>query len=169
MKPYLEISAILLSRIHCPAKENPDDPLSLPHLKWMLSEINNDAMSNTKSSRWLGYVYAALESLNIVETLEREQIPERFSELERSGHHACNFVCEGYLNTDILSFNNNTDTKTPEHILRIKSILETITNNTMSDQESNFLLGYAQGIMVENGLLNVNEERNRTREIFKGD
>lgn len=40
--------------------EQPEFPLSEPHLVWMLEQITMEYMSRTKANRWLGYVQGVM-------------------------------------------------------------------------------------------------------------
>ncbi|AUG85261.1 hypothetical protein DIREPILLOW8_61 [Vibrio phage Direpillow8] len=48
-------------------------------------------------------------------------------------------------------------------------MLEQITMEYMPRTKANRWLGYVQGVMVAKGFINVQDERNRTRPVFKGD
>ena len=45
------------------ARENPEFPTRLPHLRWMLLKIKEGGMSEGKTGRWLGWVQACLHQL----------------------------------------------------------------------------------------------------------
>lgn len=57
---------------------------------------------------------------------------------------------------------------TPLENSHLHWMLLEIIGTEMSDTKANRWLGFVQGIMTSKGYLDVQDERNRTREIFKG-
>lgn len=59
-----------------------------------------------------------------------------------------------------------TPTAGPHLLWMLRQIID---GNLSSETKENRWLGFVQGVMVARNLLDVEEERNRTREIFNGE
>lgn len=148
-------------------KENKDRE-SFSHLGWMLEEIINSELQNTKMARWFGYVLAIL----VVKSVDKEKEFFDFDNLALKGKNdfinshivvGQHYVDNNLLITDTLSVNN----KLTEY--KCKERLTEVLSDKYDSVESNVVLGYIQGHLVNLKLLNVEEERDRTRSIFNGE
>lgn len=54
--------------------ENPDDPIRMGHLKWMLDQICLEYMTETKANRWLGFVQGVLACKSIINVQEERRV-----------------------------------------------------------------------------------------------
>ncbi|ELL7856302.1 hypothetical protein AAGG91_002682 [Salmonella enterica] len=61
---------------------------------------------------------------------------------------------------------NDTDHPTSRH--HLSWMLNELSSDTMSETKKHRWLGYVQGCMVSQNLINVEDERNATRNIFNG-
>lgn len=78
-------------------------------------------------------------------------------------------VANDYLNNEMIHYVSQEDNKNPTAMHHIRWMLEQIIMNNMSDTKANRWLGYVQGIMTMHNMIDVNNERNRTRDIFNGE
>jgi hypothetical protein len=148
-------------------KENKDRE-SFSHLGWMLEEIINSNLQNTKMARWFGYVLAIL----VVKAVDEEKKLFDFDDLNlKTKEDLINshiIAGQYYIDNNLLvteDFNINqklTEYKCEERLIKILS-------NRYDSVHSNILFGYIQGHLVNLKLLNVEEERDRTRSIFNGE
>ncbi len=148
-------------------KENKDRE-SFSHLGWMLEKIVNSNLQDTKMARWFGYVLAIL----VVKSIDKEEAFFDFDNLTLktdkdfinshiiAGQH---YLENNLLNTDFPNVNN----KLIEY--KCKERLSEVLSDKYDSVESNVVFGYIQGHLVHLNLLNVEDERNRTRSIFNGE
>ncbi|WPH64841.1 hypothetical protein [Vibrio phage vB_VpaP_SJSY21] len=76
MSPQAEVAQYYLDKYFSGYAEfeNPEDPLRMSHLKWMLGQICLEYMTETKSNRWLGFVQGVLASSGTLDVqLERKR------------------------------------------------------------------------------------------------
>lgn len=57
---YPELRQRYFNLLNCTPIENSNEALTDSHLAWMLSELSNPDMSETKKHRWLGYIQGVL-------------------------------------------------------------------------------------------------------------
>lgn len=142
------------------------DRMSLTHLKWMLEEIKKNEMSETKSSRWLGYVISII-------TLKGIKLPNYLttydlSKKKQSDITSHSVVAKTYLDRKTIKNLN----KKQENIIELyecNNKLNIIIENQSSAVELNRMLGFIQGVFVYLELIKVDEERNKTRNYFNGE
>lgn len=175
MKPYQVIAKHLREATkHIDAKpvENAEEPMGFPHLFWMLGVIASGAMNETKSSRWLGYVYAVLRDKQAVPEITTSQL-ETFNEYDGIKYDLTRLrssveITEGYLK-EANEMQGTTEFLIDDDSLpNLYAILRYVHGSLTTAMTANFWIGYVQGCMVAKGMLNVNEERDRTRPIFNG-
>ncbi|CAH7391354.1 conserved hypothetical protein [Vibrio chagasii] len=77
-------------------------------------------------------------------------------------------VAKGYLGSEFANYPPKCNGNDPTCYHHLAWMLTEIAKNEMSPTKANRWLGYVQGVMVGDGLLDVNQERERTRPIFKG-
>ncbi|MCY9861397.1 hypothetical protein OTK49_02550 [Vibrio coralliirubri] len=174
-EPYQIISTQLREATkHINAKPvgNAEEPMSFSHLFWMLDEISSGSMNETKSSRWLGYVYSILRSKQEVSEITTLQL-KSFNEFNGEKHHTHRLrssveITEGYL-VEADEMHGSIEFSVDDDSLpNLYAILRHVHGSLLTDMTANFWIGYVQGCMVVKGMLNVNEERERTRSIFNG-
>lgn len=141
------------------------DRLSLTHLKWMTNEVIHSDYSESKMCRWLGYVqgvlvfkdfYSIEDALCESTWMEKEKHDNIVSHLE---------IINYYLSVDF--FNNEKEMLFKD--FNLYNLLIQLSHDKISANDANRVLGLIQGVFVCKGLLNVEEERDRTRNIFKGE
>ncbi|EBS4516543.1 hypothetical protein DQT32_03880 [Salmonella enterica subsp. enterica serovar Braenderup] len=69
---------------------------------------------------------------------------------------------------DILNVEPNEDSTKPTENSHLAWMLVQLSRGTMSETKKHRWLGYIQGCMVSKGILDVNEERDATRQVFNG-
>ncbi len=141
------------------------DRMSLTHLKWMLEEIKKNEMSETKSSRWLGYVISII-------TLKGIELPDYLTTYDLSKKKETNIsshssVAKTYLERKTI---DNLNEKQQNIIDKYdcSEKLNIIIENKFSEVELNRMLGFIQGVFVYLELIKVDEERDKTRNYFNG-
>lgn len=140
--------------------------MSLTHLKWMLEEIKNNEMSETKSSRWLGYVISIITLKGI--KLPKYLMDYNLSKIKEKNITSHSIVAKTYLDRQIIkSLNENQKKIIDEYDCFNK--LNIIIENKVSELELNRMLGFIQGVFVYLEIINVDEERDKTREYFNGE
>lgn len=144
--------------LQCKQSENPDRT-SYPHMRWMLEEVINSNYSSTKMNRWLGYVQGVLSFKKMEDPLILADINHCYNKKNDDIVTSHLNVVRGYLQQDI---------DHPEKSVT-KNILKLIDLNLMNSDDANRLLGIVQGIYVCNGIIDVEEERDRTRKLFNGE
>ncbi len=169
-KKHIEIAKNLITSqpvFRLTAKENPDRQ-SFTHLKWMLEEVIGDTMSNTKASRWLGYVQGILlfkgigdyDSMIDIKNINKKGessvvshliVIEQYFDKEKG----LNILPE-YSQVILEKFN-------------IMFLLNMIQKNEWHQDDENRILGIVQGILCCVGYIDVENERNRTRALFNGE
>lgn len=170
IKKHINIAKKLMIEqpvFHLTAKEN-NDRKSFTHLRWMLEEVVSDKMSDTKASRWLGYVQGILLFKGLGNY-------DRFVDIKNINIKGDSdivshlIVVEQYLDDekgiDIL----------PKHSqiilekFHIRFLINMIQKNEWHQDDANRILGIVQGILCCVDYIDVEEERNRTRALFNGE
>lgn len=150
------------------SKEDPNNPLSLHHLRWMLETIISSDYSDTKMSRWLGYIQGAYAYKKPNETeslLDFDRATSKIKDYQdKTTSHLV--IVNDYLSGQFDGFNHDDFDFGNYNLL---FLLNVIKQEHMDSVEANRLLGFIQGILVCKGLLDVEQERNRTRKIFNGE
>lgn len=77
-------------------------------------------------------------------------------------------VAKDYLQSQFMNIIPQCDESNPTEMHHLAWMLTEIAKDEMSPTKSNRWLGYVQGIMTANKMLDVNSERDRTRTIFNG-
>lgn len=149
------------------AEENLDRE-SFSHLRWMLEEVIKNEMSDTKASRWLGYVQGVMAYKGIEDY-------EKLLDLDNIRNKGDSNVTS---HIEVLKQYLNPETGIhlmPEYSQRILNkfnievLLKDITEDKWHHADANRIFGIVQGILCCVGYMNVEEERNRTRHLFNGE
>lgn len=73
-----------------------------------------------------------------------------------------------YRYLEVLNTKSENDPDHPTSRHHLAWMLDELVSDTMSETKKHRWLGYIQGCMVCQGLINVEDERNATRNIFNG-
>ncbi|AQW88983.1 hypothetical protein FDH34_gp462 [Serratia phage BF] len=71
---YEDLRFRYIEVLDCQAYCNPDEPTSNKHLVWMLLELSNPNMSETKKHRWLGYIQGCMVSKGLINVQEEREL-----------------------------------------------------------------------------------------------
>lgn len=154
--------------------ETPDSPTSENHLCWMLSVVESSTdMTDTKSIRWVGYIYGVMHSESKLPNLTLELLEclyqtKKGVKIPVEAHEPCVNVALYYLDIAKERIGITTFHLSKKSINNTYCILRHITSHDHTAISANFWLGYAQGYLVKNNRLDVQSERDRTRAIFNG-
>lgn len=144
-----------------------DDRTSNEHLSWMLNEIVKNEMSSTKANRWLGYIKGIMVFNETAKFSEIFSSPEKEYENDFSLDKPHIEIAKEYLKNKKTS--TTADSLANQCNLSFATItLKNIVSECWSPDYSNQMLGYAQAIMVSLKIIDVDEERERTRSLFNG-
>ncbi len=162
MEKYKKTAIAMISKydcLQCKIKENVDRQ-SYTHLKWMLDQVIKAPYSSTKMNRWLGYVqgvmiYNKKEEWSVMVSLE-DCTAKEYNDIVVSHLTIVN---------DYLKEQRVLD----QQYFFTETLLKQLSKDQINSDDANRLLGIVQGIFVCNDILNVEEERTRTRQIFKGE
>lgn len=170
-KKHISIAKELIKNHPFLSDGKPDEKnfQSFSHLRWMLDNVISDEMSDTKASRWLGYVQAQMVLSHLTSYEKMLDIENVKPKLDRDKIVSHIEVIQYYLDPNIGIDRMPYFLRKKFETFNIKEILLKINKDKWDSCDANRILGIIQGILCDLEFIDVLEERERTRSIFNGE